>query len=510
MAWIFAGSRSKRSGLKRMEYALRLTSADEPPNDARAACSPSWRTLLPDGPTVALYFGSEFCEDRLPDVIEAIAFCDLACEHGWEPTLVTPLVTPEGLRTVDRLLGALAVNRREVSVVFNDWGVLGLLRTRHASVARRAGRLVNRSLRDPRAYRDAPAGTATHDAARYTRLRRFLGGLGVTAIESDADLEGGYLGGGLDDDGAGLDRALHLPFTFAASGRGCPLKAALYPEGGGFTEAFGSASVHRRSAKSSGVPSLDDLRRIVALADRRPVFVTLNAPSYPAGAVPRLAEFGRMLIDDVGAAALYRDLGVSRVILPRHMTLREIEQTATAGIQCEVFALNDGCAFEEGICATTHAFRPYCIDDRIGRASRRLDERYEFWKWTLNNCGCQTSRGYTLGPCGLCALPRLGRIGIASLKVVGREASLARKTASVRLAAIALDLAQRGAGPEDIRAAVVTERGAPELCENAHLCYYPDVWTKRVDESRIAPVRSMRASPAAHACARRSIPSESC
>ncbi|HEX9275460.1 MAG TPA: hypothetical protein VGA51_03550 [Casimicrobiaceae bacterium] len=221
-----------------MEYALRLTSADEPPNDARAACSPSWRTLLPDGPTVALYFGSEFCEDRLPDVIEAIAFCDLACEHGWEPTLVTPLVTPEGLRTVDRLLGALAVNRREVSVVFNDWGVLGLLRTRHASVARRAGRLVNRSLRDPRAYRDAPAGTATHDAARYTRLRRFLGGLGVTAIESDADLEGGYLGGGLDDDGAGLDRALHLPFTFAASGRGCPLKAALYPEGGGFTKAF--------------------------------------------------------------------------------------------------------------------------------------------------------------------------------------------------------------------------------------------------------------------------------
>jgi len=314
----------------------------------------------------------------------------------------------------------------------------------------------------------------------------------------------------------------------------------------GWDEAFGSASVHRRSAKSSGVPSLDDLRRIVALADRRPVFVTLNAPSYPAGAVPRLAEFGRMLIDEVGVAALivaelelllalceqgmssrvhvsslaccrndgaaafYRDLGVSRVILPRHMTLREIEQTATAGIQCEVFALNDGCAFEEGICATTHAFRPYCIDDRIGRASGRLDERYEFWKWTLNNCGCQTSRGYTLGPCGLCALPRLGRIGIASLKVVGREASLARKTASVRLAAIALDLAQRGAGPEDIRAAVVTERGAPELCENAHLCYYPDVWTKRVDESRIAPVRSMRASPAAHACARRSIPSESC
>ena len=25
------------------------------------------RSLLPEGPTVALYFGTEFCEDRLPD-----------------------------------------------------------------------------------------------------------------------------------------------------------------------------------------------------------------------------------------------------------------------------------------------------------------------------------------------------------------------------------------------------------------------------------------------------------
>lgn len=280
----------------------------------------------------------------------------------------------------------------------------------------------------------------------------------------------------------------------------------------GWAQAFGQASVHRRNAKSAGVPDIEDLRRIVALAHPRPVFATLNAPSYPAGAVPRLVEFGRMLVDDVGisalivaewelllalceqglaprlhisslatcrnpgAAAFYRDLGVARVILPRHMTLREIEETAIPGLEWEVFALNDGCAFEEGTCATTHAFGPYCIDDRIGVKSGRLDERYEFWKWTLNNCGCQTSRGYMLGPCGLCALPRLAQLGVASLKVVGREASLARKAASVQLAAAALDLAERGAQREMIRDAIVALRGAPELCENAHLCYYPDVW----------------------------------
>jgi hypothetical protein len=220
-----------------MEYGLRITSPDAPPTDARAACGESWRPLLPDGPTVALYFGSEFCEDRLPDVVEALAYCDIAHEHDWEATLTTPLVTADGLRAVDRLLATLTLNRRDVSIVFNDWGVLRLLRERHPKLRRRAGRLVNRSLRDPRAYRDAPDGTATHDATRYERVRALLSQIGVSALESDADLEGGYLGDG-EDDAAHLSRALHLPFTFAASGRACPLKAALYPDGDGFTKAL--------------------------------------------------------------------------------------------------------------------------------------------------------------------------------------------------------------------------------------------------------------------------------
>jgi collagenase-like PrtC family protease len=280
------------------------------------------------------------------------------------------------------------------------------------------------------------------------------------------------------------------------------------------------------------------------------VFATLNAPSYPAGAVPRLVEFGKMLLEDVGVAALivaewelllalceeglaarvhisslascrnpgaaafYRDLGVTRVILPRQVTLREIEEIAIPGLEWEAFLLNDGCVFEEGICATTHALGPYCIDDRIGSKScgrndrigvkscgrddrigvkfRGLDDRYEFFKWTLNNCGCQTSRGHTLGPCGLCALPRLAQIGIASLKVVGREASLARKVASVELASAALGLTEIGAAPAAIRGAVVSRRGAPELCKDAHLCYYPDVWADEAPARNIEPFREER------------------
>lgn len=216
-----------------------MTSAVTPPPDPREACPAAWRELLPEGRAVALYFGSEFCEDRLPELEEATAFCALARELGWEPTLQTPLVTPAGLRRVGALLAGLAMARCEPAVVFNDWGVLGLLRECHPTLPRRAGRLINRSLRDPRAYRDAPWGTATHEAARFARLRRMLASRGVAAVESDADLDGGYLGDGPSSGGAEPSRALHLPFTFAASGRSCPLKAGLYPEGGGFAKALG-------------------------------------------------------------------------------------------------------------------------------------------------------------------------------------------------------------------------------------------------------------------------------
>lgn len=221
-----------------MEYGFRLASPADAPREPRDACPPAWRALLPEGPTVALYFGTEFCEDRLPELGEADAVCALARDREWEPALLTPLVTPEGLRTIDRLLSGLAAKGRTPAVVFNDWGVLWLLRARHPSLPRRAGRLMNRSLRDPRAYRDAPAGSATHDGSRYERLRRYFRDLGVSAIETDVDLDGGYLGDGPDTTGSGLHRALHVPFTFAASGRSCPLKAGLYPEGQGFAKAL--------------------------------------------------------------------------------------------------------------------------------------------------------------------------------------------------------------------------------------------------------------------------------
>ncbi|MCX7172263.1 MAG: U32 family peptidase, partial [Proteobacteria bacterium] len=172
---------------------------------------------------------------------------------------------------------------------------------------------------------------------------------------------------------------------------------------------------------------------------------------------------------------------VRRIVLPRHLTLDEIGEILIPDLEFEVFLLNDGCVFEEGLCATTHAAGAFCTLDGEGTQgiSPETLERYAFWKWTLNHSGCRTGNGYPMGPCGLCAIPRLLAAGIAGFKVVGREASLARKAASVRIAAQALRLAKAGAEPQDIRESVVALRGSPQMCEQRHLCYYPDLWERK-------------------------------
>ena len=68
----------------------------------------------------------------------------------------------------------------------------------------------------------------------------------------------------------------------------------LTPPGWAATQ--GRAWANRRNPRSAGVPHVADLERIIALAAHRPVYVTLNAPSYHASAIPLLVDFGRRLL----------------------------------------------------------------------------------------------------------------------------------------------------------------------------------------------------------------------
>jgi hypothetical protein len=211
-----------------MEYGLRIATPESPLKSPRDFCDAALWELHPDAPLTALYFGTEFCQELLPGIRETEAFCAHCSERDLEAVLLTPILTHRGLTRLDRLLDGLTSRGWFPAVVFNDWGVLELLRTMHPSFPLRMGRLMNRGLRDPRLDM-RPVGSEGENTERGAGIRKLASCLGVSAVESDADLEPGYLGAG----GNGLERVLHVPFTFVASGRNCLEKAAATPPGRG-------------------------------------------------------------------------------------------------------------------------------------------------------------------------------------------------------------------------------------------------------------------------------------
>lgn len=293
----------------------------------------------------------------------------------------------------------------------------------------------------------------------------------------------------------------------------------------------GEAWLNRRGPGTANISSLGDLERLAGEAHRRgvPVYLTMNLPFYLPGQYPELISLagevtGRcgidaLIIGDPGliyavkdalsgvpvhvsslaavlnsaSASFFRDLGASRIIFPRYMDPGDmglIMDRAGRQLEYEAFVLNDGCVFEEGLCHVSHAFGgAFChhpwssglVREEAGRVKNNvIREPFEAhmrdcreWLWYVRNCGGNYGPGgYPLGMCGLCALPGLKGLGLNSLKIVGREAPLPKKTASVRLVKKVMEMVNSGEKPDSVRAGAKKTRGTPGLCNSGYMCYY--------------------------------------
>lgn len=288
--------------------------------------------------------------------------------------------------------------------------------------------------------------------------------------------------------------------------------------------------LNRRSPHKGNLPSLEALRDLVNQAGAHgvPVYLTLNSPYYTDDQYPLLLDLARVATEDIGIAALivqdvglitalreempaahihvssigvslnpetvqfYAELGAQRVILPRSLRLPEIAAIREAvgdAVELEVFILNEGCAFEEGYCLTTHqAVGAFCAepweyrvvdaadDMPAGVAEEALAahlEDYREWLYYLQGCGCTTlAGGLPSGPCGLCALPELAAIGVDSVKIVGREASPYRKLGSIQLVKAVMDWVRAGEGTATVQTYAQQIRRTPEICASGYMCYY--------------------------------------
>ncbi|GAH34415.1 unnamed protein product, partial [marine sediment metagenome] len=147
-------------------------------------------------------------------------------------------------------------------------------------------------------------------------------------------------------------------------------------------------------------------------------------------------------------AKFYQDLGASRIILPRHLTIEEIKDISdnVTNIELEVFILNSRCPNVDGFCTFQHGLAdesfellhknacmlPYDIsiaaDENTG-VSQISWERQHIWEMVHVD-------DY---PCGACALYDFNEMGITGAKIVGRGNPTARKIADVTFIRSLLD-----------------------------------------------------------------------
>lgn len=289
--------------------------------------------------------------------------------------------------------------------------------------------------------------------------------------------------------------------------------------------------LNRRSPGRGNLLSYSALADLVGRAEAHhiPVALTTNAPHYAPEQYPllidlikRAADLGvkAVILGDMGlihalheedvalelhlstvgsclnseTLRFYRELGIRRVILPRGLSLKEIERfcrqrKGADSPELETFVLNDGCVFEEGLCQTSHDQGTFCQvvwehhffmaesgSELPHQEAARLHEHlldYRRWVWHIGGCGPSLSRkGFPNAPCGLCAVSDLLSLGVDALKIAGRQAPPLRKLASLQLLQAVVELARKGSSRKEVQEAARTFRDTPELCSSGYLCYY--------------------------------------
>ncbi len=183
------------------------------------------------------------------------------------------------------------------------------------------------------------------------------------------------------------------------------------------------------------------------------------------------------------AVLFYKKYGVTRVILPRHLTLEEIKSiTKISDMEYEAFVFRGLCPFIDGYCRFQHG-----INEVLGRYPKvDLGCTYPFRIKTFGQVSLEKSKRLKslMSPrqsftgCGLCALYHfVGMEGI-TLKIVGREFSTKEKVESLRVVKQLVDFLENHPS--------VKENEFYDMCKVEFLkffgrkcqkkdCYYPEL-----------------------------------
>lgn len=242
-------------------------------------------------------------------------------------------------------------------------------------------------------------------------------------------------------------------------------------------------------------------------------FVTMNANIYSTEALrwiesryfPALAEAGVSGVivstENIAAIALkaglqviastmlglyntdivryYYSMGIKRMIVPRDLSLREIAmiREKVPNIDLEVFFMRNGCVFSDSYCLGTH--RKECgstcgtlksLPQNIVTASSDFQYRHSV---ELNDLLYQNY--FHHDACGMCALYQMKKIGVTSLKIVGRADMPGSVAEDIRLTKENMTILDQCSSEKEYLERMILPHNSYKQCKLGLSCYYPEV-----------------------------------
>lgn len=176
-----------------------------------------------------IYFGNEFCEFLIPSKKDIDVLVEKIKEKNLDFTLVTPVVTDYGLGKIQEVIEYLyELDINNFEVVFNDWGTMQLIKEKYNNLTLIAGRVLDKTPRDPRVKKDDYSYYFTEEGQSYIKkssissisYQNILIKNNIMRAELDL-LPQGYEMNNCNID---VNVSLYIPYGFVTTGRLCMVR----------------------------------------------------------------------------------------------------------------------------------------------------------------------------------------------------------------------------------------------------------------------------------------------
>ncbi len=168
-----------------------------------------------------------------------------------------------------------------------------------------------------------------------------------------------------------------------------------------------------------------------------------------------------------------------RIILPRDLSMDEIESIVKAvpDVEYEVFLMRNGCRYSDGNCLGFHRSEMSAICGCLGGAHRTLQyEKNDFktrHEVELNDI--LYTKFFHSNACGLCSVYRFVKMGIAAGKIVGRSDEWQYICRDINLIKQNVEIAKKCESEEEYLDKMILPEDEAMMCKLGLSCYYPEV-----------------------------------